>query len=375
MCSEHFWNLTRRLPSRTCKRLAGICAPMFFHSVCLEEFDTERHQRLAENAQHLGGLVRHLRLILKDDIVDNNDLPICELLSSMKNVRSLTIVHRRHDVAKHTPLQQAVEKLVRLEEVTIQEKVLNSIKLSALRVVITETFFHIFLARVLEVHSRHLRALHLCTRLPLHPLLYRNLRDKTPNLRSITFTSNIGTDMEDVFAEPIPWASGQLGHLESLTFRGCLGIHAGRVVQNILQGVYGRRLKKVHFVYSGERLAHIPEPPSFQVFASLERLHYSFVDLQVLSTIALLPIQDLSITYITDDAFCRLPMLLEGVLSSFGGKQPGFRGLKRLRLDEDYAHESFLERHTAEWRAAYRELRERSLPQRGIQLSLDVVDC
>ena len=66
-------------------------------------------------------------------------------------------------------------------------------------------------------------------------------------------------------------------------------------------------------------------------------------------------------------------MLLEGVLPSSGGRQSGFRGLRRPRLNPNYAHEMFLERHTAEWRDAYRELRERSLPQRGIQLSLDVV--
>ena len=375
ICSQHFWNLTQRLPSSTCKRLAEISAPTFFRSVCLKEFNTHRHRRLAENAQYLGGLVRHLKLILKDGLVDNNDLPICELLSSMKNVRSLTIVHRRHDVAKHTPLQQAVEKLVRLEEVTIQEKDYNpnDFYSSTLRVAITETFFHIFLSRVLGVHGRHLRELHLYTPLPLHPLLYIDLRDKTPNLRSITFTSNIGTDMEDVFAEPIPWASGQLGRLESLTFQRCTGTHADRLVQNILQGVYGRHLKDVQFICSGKYLVHIPEPPPFQVFTSLERLHFDHINLQELSTIALLPIQELSLTRIAHNAFCELPLLLEGGLSSFGGMQPGFRGLKKLRLNPKFAHEMPQERFPAECKAAYKELRERSLPQRDIQLSLDAV--
>ena len=305
--------------------------------------------------------------------MDNNDPPIFELLSSMPNVRSLTIVHRRRDVAKHTPLQQAVEKFVRLEEVTIRERGYSL--LSTLKVAITETFFHIFLGRVLEVHGRHLRALHLLTPLPLHPLLYINIRDKTPNLRSITFTSNIGMDMEGVFGEPTPWASDQLGNLENLSIQRCSGTHADQLVQNILQGIYGRRLKEVRFICSGRHTVHIPKPPSFQVFASLERLHFDHINLQELSTIALLPIQDLSLTNIVHSAFCGLPMLLDGDSSSSGGMQPGFRGLKRLRLEPNFVQEiSRNVFYEEECKSAFKELCERSLPQRGIQLSLDAED-
>ena len=375
ICTEHFWNLTRRLPSRTCKRLAEISAPAFFHSVCLKEVDTERHRRLAENAQHLGGLVRHLRLILEDDLVDNNDFTIYELLASMPSVRYLTIIHRQQDVAQHTLLQQAVEKFARLEEVTIQEKDYDpdDIYESTPNVAIAMTFFHIFLSRVLEVHSMNLRALHLYTLLPLHPLLYRDLRDKTPNLRSITFTTNIGADAEDVFSEPTPWASGQLGHLENLTFQNCSGTNTDRLVQNILQGVYGKRLKEVQFICSGEYLSHIPEPPSLQVFASLERLHFDYINLEELSTIAFLPIQELSLTHMTHSALCRLPMLLEGGSSSSVGVQPGFRGLKKLRLDPKFVYEIYWKVFSGECKAAYEELLERSLPQRDIQLSLDAI--
>ena len=346
---------------------------MYFRSVCLKEADTNRHRRLVENAQHLGGLVRHLRFILEDRFVDNNDLPICELLSSMPNVRSLTIIHRQQDVAKHTALQQAVEKFVRLEEIIIQDGgySTNDINSPILRVAITETFFHIFLCRVLEVHGMHLRALHLYTPIPLHPLLYINIRDNTPNLRSITFTDNIGSDMEDVFAERTPWASGQLGNLESLTIQLCSGTHADQLVQNILHGVYGRRLKEVWFIRSGTYTIRIPEPPSFQVFASLERMHFEQINSQELSTIALLPIQDLSLTRVSHGAFCRLPMLLEGGSSRSGGVQPGFRGLKRLRLDPNFAYKMYGEASSDECKAAYKELCERSLPQRGIELSLD----
>ena len=372
-----FWNLTQRLPSRTCKRLAEISAPKFFRSVCLKEIDedADRHRRLAENAQHLGGLVRHLKLFLEDSIWGKNALPISELLSSMQNVRSLTIFHRRHDSTKHTALQQAVEKFVRLEEVTIRGRSLDPDAIYIINrwVPTTESFIHIFLHKVLEVHGRHLRRLHLYMPLPLHPLLYIDLRDKTPNLRSITFGDNIGTDLEDEFAKPTPWASGQLGNLESLTFKKCTGTHADQLVQNILQGVYGRHLKEVCFIHSGRYRVHIPEPPSFQLFASLEHLQFDHINLQELSTIALLPVQELSLTRIVHNALCRLPVLLEGGSSSSGGMQPAFRGLRRLRLSPKFADEMPPGRFPKECKAAYKELRERSLPQRNIQLSLDAV--
>jgi hypothetical protein len=293
----------------------------------------------------------------------------------MPNVRSLTVVHRQQDVGKHTSLQHAVEKFVHLEEITIQEEDYNPCRpfASVPRVAITDTFFHTFLCSVLKVHSTRLRALHLFTLLHLDPQLYIYLRDKTPNLRAITFTGNIGTDMEGVFAEPIPWASGQTGHLESLTFQGCSGAHADRFVQNILQGAYGIRLKEVQFITSGRYLVHIPKPPSPPIFASVERLHFDHINPQELSTIALLPIQELSLTCITHDAFCRLPSLLEGGSSSSGGVQLGFRGLKRLRLNPKLASEMFREGLPTECKAAYKELHERCLPQWGIQLTLDAV--
>lgn len=341
----------------------------------MDEGDTKRHRRLVENARHLGGFVRHLRLIIEDGLADNDGLPIYELLSSMPNVQYLTIVHHRQDVAKHTPLQHAVEKFLRLEGIIIKERSYNpnNIRTSTRRVAIAETFFHTFLCRVLKVHSMRLRALHLYTLLPLDPQLYIDLRDKTPNLRSVTFTTNIGTDLEDVFAEPNSWASGQLGHLENLTFLTCSGTHADKLVQNILRGAYGSRLKEVRFICSGRYLVHIPEPPSSQVFESLERLHFDHVNLQELSTIALLPIQELSLTRINHDAFCKLPTLLEGAPSTSGGVRLGFRGLRRLRLNSKLAYEMSQIRFPAKCRAAYKELRERSLPQRGIQLSLDAV--
>jgi len=345
---------------------------MLFRSVYLREFDPERHYRLAENVQQLGGLVRHLQLTLEDGLIGRNDLPIYQMLSRMPNVQSLTIVHRQQDVAKHTPLQHALEKFVRLEEVTLQEKGYNPRRthVSTPMVSISETFFHTFLCSVLKVHSGRLRELHLYTLLPLHPLLYIDIRDKTPNLRSVTFTTNIGTDMDDIFAEATPWASGQTGNLRSLTFLGCNGTHADRFVENILRGVYGIRLEEVRFISSGRYLVHTPAPPSTPVFKSIERLHFDHINPQELSTIALVPIEELSLTCITFDAFCRLPALLEGVPSASGGVKQGFIGLKRLRLSRKFASKAL----STECKAAFKELHEKCLPQRGIQLTLDAVD-
>lgn len=379
MYHEHLQNLTRRLPSSTCKRLAEICAPILFGSISLKEVDEERHCRLAENAEQLGGFVRHLKLVLEGGLADNKNLPMYQILSSMPNVRSLIILHRQQDVAKRIPLQRALEKFVDLEEITLREKSYNLSRthVSALMVAITETFFHTFLCSVLKVHSERLRSLHLNTFLPLDPQLYIDIRDKTPNLRSVTFTTNIDVHLESVFAEATPWASGQTGNLESLTFLGCDGAHADLFVENILRGVYGVQLEEIRFICSGRYRrsgVYIPEPPSTPVFRSIKRLHFDHINLKELSIIALIPIQELSLVRIGHDAFCRLPILLEGVSSNSGGVQQAFMGLRRLRLSPKFALERLWERLPAECKAAYEALCEKSLPQRGIQLTLDAVE-
>ena len=328
------------------------------------------------NAQQLGGLVRHLTLVLEDGLVDNNSLPIYEMLSNMPNVRSLFIVHQQQDVAKHSSTHHALEKFVHLESITLQEKEYDPTytHVSMPTVPNTETFFHTFLCNALKVHSGRLRALHLYTLLPLDPQLYIDIRDKTPNLRAVTFTTNICLDMEGVFSEATPWASGQSGRLESLTFLGCDGIHADQFAKNVLCGVYGVWLKDVQFISSGRYIAHIPKPPSTPVFTSIERMHFDHINAQELSVIALISIEELSLTCITHDAFCRLPMHLEGDLSRCSGTRLGFMGLRRLRLSPKLATEASWKKLPAELKAVYKELRERCLPLRGIQLTLDAVD-
>jgi hypothetical protein len=44
------------------------------------------------------------------------------MLPHMPNVRCLTVVHERDDCAPHTAFQQAVDKFLQLEEVTLREK-------------------------------------------------------------------------------------------------------------------------------------------------------------------------------------------------------------------------------------------------------------
>jgi hypothetical protein len=296
-----------------------------------------------------------------------------EMLSSMPNIQSLTIIHAREDIGKRTPLQCAVEKFVHLEEVTLQEKNYELPRPYVLWPTVM-LFFHTFLRSILKVHSSRLKALHLYTCLSLDRQLYVDIRDKTPNLRLVTFNKSIGLDMEGVFAEHTPWASGQTGRLESITLRGCNGTHTDRFVENILHGVYGVQLKEVQFIRSGRYSVHIPDPPSTPVFGSIEYLCFDHINTQELSTIALIPIQELSLTCITHDAFCRLPSLLQGDSSSSGGGQLGFKGLRRLRLSPRFASETVWKKFSAECKAAYQDLRENCVPQRGIQLTLDAPD-
>lgn len=346
---------------------------MLFCSVSLKQVDEKRHRRLAENAQRLGGFVRDLKLTLEDALLDNNNLSIYQILSSMPNVRTLVIVHQQ-DIARHTPLQRAIEKFVHLEEISIEEKAYDPGDVSIPMDTMTDIWFNTFLSNVLRVHGGRLRALHLYTPIPLDPQPYIDIRDKTPNLRSVTFTNSIGVHMGDVFAEATPWASGQTGNLKDITLVGCSGTHADRFVENILRGVYGVRLEEIRFITSGGYIIGTPEPPSTPVFKTIERLHFDHINRDELTAIALLPIQELSLTGITHDALRTLPTLLEEFSSNFGRAQQAFMGLRRLRLSQKFRLSSVWNGFPTECRTAYEALRDPCSRRQGIQLTLDAVD-
>jgi hypothetical protein len=370
------------LSTRTCKGFAGVCAPVLFHSIRLKEADESRHQRLIATATGCdgpgpgpgpGGLVRELSLILENQPSDEDTRSLCQTLLQMPDIRSLTVVHERDDVSNHAALQQAIRGFASLRVITLREARFDLGFRGALgwNVDVSTTFFHNFLRTVLTIHA-NLEGIHMCTLLPLHPLLYVKIREGTPNLRAITFTAGIDSGLGGLFAKPTPWVSGQSGCLENLTIYKCHGVHAGSLVRNILGGTYGTRLKEVKVIASGEDTPDtrpFPDP----VVMSVERWTWDHLSPREASAISRIPVRDLSLTAIFNDAFLQLPTLLaDGLSNPDGSKVVAFRGLERLRLSPKLAlSEALLDPLSAIGRA-YKELEEACV-RRGIRLSLDAI--
>ena len=346
--------------------MAILCAPLLFCTISLKEVDSERHSRLAKNAQGLGEFIRVLNFTLKRGATNGQGLQVYRMLAHMPNVRSLTVIHEREDTTAHTSFLTILDRFSHLESIKLQEKnydlAFNS--LPHRNVKVSQTFFHQFLHKVVDLHGQRLKVLCLYTLLPLSEVLYVKIRDFTPNLRHITLTGNIDVDLRLRFAESIPWASGKSGSLESLTLHNCAGVHAGNFVQNVLCGVYGNQIKLIHLVACGYSQTDIPFIPvaSTPAHVTVDRLHLDHMSEWELEALSRIPVRDLSLTRLLHDDVFQLPTLLAR----------GFVGLKKLRFDRRMASYEAWEMISKATGGAYKEVQVSCL-HRGVELRFDAV--
>jgi hypothetical protein len=352
--------------SSTCTTLAILCTPVLFRFISLEEVDSKRQRRLAENAQDLGEIVHQLTFTLTSGATDSKGFRVYRMLAYMPSIRFLTVIHEREDVSNHAALLNIIDRLSHLECITLQERNYDTTfnRLPHRNVEVSQTFFHRFLHKVVDVHGHRLKSLHLYTLLPLNEELYIKIRDFTPNLRKITLTSNIDVDLRGQFAEPMLWASGKTGSLESLTLYNCAGVHAGNFVQNLLRGVYGNQLKLVQMIACGYSQSDIPmiPPASTPAQAMVDRLHLDHMSGWELEALSRIPVRDLSLTRLQPEDVLQLPALLV----------KGFAGMKKMRLNPILASFEAWERVSKVAGGIHKEVQECCL-HRGIQLSFDAV--
>ena len=352
--------------SSTCKALANLCAPILFRSISLEEADSKRQWRLAETVQRVGELVHELRFTLKGGSTDDQNFRVYRMLAKMPNIRAVSVVHEREDTASHTAFLTTINQLLQFESLTLQEKNYNPAfnSLPFRRVEVAQTFFHQFLHKVVKLHGHRLTALHLFTLLPLSDDLYIKIRDSTPNLREITIVGSIGVELRGRFSEPILWASGKTGSLESLMLHTCAGVHAGSFTQNVICGAYGHHLKSVCLVACGYSRTDVPSVPtaSTPAQATVHCLHLDHMSGWELEALSFIPVQELSLTRLLPGDVLQLPALLT----------TGFYGMREMRLIPRMASLEAWEDVSKEAGGVYKDVQERCL-QRGVQLSFDAV--
>ena len=350
----------------TCKTLANLCAPVLFRSIFLNEADFKRQHRLAGSVQGVGELIHELRFTLQSGNTDDKKSPVYKMFAKMPNIRALTVIHEREDIASHTAFLTTINQFSQFESLTLQEWHHNpaSNYLPIPRVEVSQTFFHQFLHKVVELHGHRLKVLHLSTPLPLSEDLYIKIRDFIPNLRQITFAGSINVELQAQFSKPILWAGGKTGSLESLTLRNCAGVHPGHFALNIIRGTYGDHLKSVRLIACGNSRTGIPPVPtaSTAVKATVDHLHLDHMIGWELKALSLIPVQDVSLTTMFPDDILHLPALLA----------TGFEGMRKMRLTPRMALLEPWESVSKEGGAVYKEVQERCL-DRGVQLSFDAV--
>lgn len=351
--------------SSTCKILAILCAPILYRYISLNEVDSKAQHRLADNAQGLGKFVHELSFHLTSGSADGEALRVYQMLAHMPNVRVITVVHEREDIARHTALLTAINQFSNFETITLQERGYRAHfnSLPRRNVEVSRTFFHQFLHNIVKLHGHRLKALRLYTLLPLTGDLYSKIRDFTPNLRHITFTGNIPVDLRSQFSEPTPWASGKTGSLQSLTLHNCGGVHAGNFARNVLSGVYGNHLKSIDLIACGHR-TDVPSVPAASTpgQAMVDCLHLDHMWGFELDAMSRIPVRDFSLTRSLPEDLPRLPELLV----------KGFAGMKRMSLISRMASFEAWEELSKATGDAHKELQERC-KNRGIQLSFDAV--
>lgn len=367
--------LTRSLLFRTCKSLASLCAPILFKSLRLEEVDLERLRRLADNSRTLGKFVRDLTITVQKDVVTDWELRMYQMLPHMPNVRSLTVVHEREDTQYHSLLLHFVSGYQYLEHVTLREANYNPIfsNFDHPNVEVAQTFFHYFLQTILNAHASRLRTLQLYTLLPLRAPVYIKIRDKAPKLQALTLTTNIDVALRELFADSTPWASGQTGSLERLTFHECGGAHVGNFARNVLRGVYGPNLKEVNIIACGDNsdMPYIP-PASTPSYASIERMQVDHLGPWELSALSLIPTQDISFTRMPPESVIELTVLLTSGLPDSDGRRVGFPSCKRIRMNPNLAPGQSMEGFTEDVKCAYEGLKK-ICQRREIQCTWDAV--
>ena len=350
----------------TCTTLATLCAPLLFRSVFLNGANFKRQRRLAESVQGVGELVHELKFTLQHSSIDDKKSRIYQMLAKMPNIRALTVIHQREDIASDTALLSTINQFFQFESLTLQEwnynPAFNSLPLPSVEV--SQTFFHQFLHKVVEIHGHRLKVLHLSTLLPLSEDLYIKIRDFIPNLQQITLNGSIDAELHDQFSKPILWASGKTGSLESLTLNNCAGVHPGNFALNVIHGAYGKHLKSVRLIACGygQGGPHPFPPASTPVETTVDRLHLDHMYGWELKALSLIPVQDLSLTTLFPDDILQLPALLA----------TGFAGMRKMRLIPRMASLESWENVSKEGGVAYKEVQQRCL-DRGVQLSFDAV--
>ena len=214
------------IKSSTCKYLANICAPALFSTIT----NARKAKNLLDCLINIGCFVKHLKLHLRG----MGDNVLVKIVNSCSNLQCLTIHHYGGCKLASVQLLAALKALPALAEMRFNE--LPSFRWDA-EVVESKDTAHTMFEPLLQVHGNKLRSLRISGDGMLGDGGFASLTHDASRLVELELHDVLHVGLRHLFAESTTWACA--GHLRSLTFTNCGGVHANIFTQKLASGVFG----------------------------------------------------------------------------------------------------------------------------------------
>ncbi len=210
--------------SSTCKYLANICAPALFRTIT----NSRKTINLLDYLINIGCFVKHLNLHLHG----TDEHVLSEVVNRCSDLRCLTIHHYSGKKLDSVELLAALKALPALAEICFKE--FPSFRWEAVR---GEDAAHTMFKPLLQVHGNKLRSLKISGHGMLANGGFASLTHDASRLVELELDKVLHVGLRHLFAESRTWACA--GHLQSLTFIQCGGLHANIFTQKLASGVFG----------------------------------------------------------------------------------------------------------------------------------------
>jgi len=203
-----------------------------------------RTQKFAYDVQTVGPYVREASIrVLKPGLwsrAEDVDLAIVDFFLGAPQLHTLTINYDIHDFDQsfHSSLLNGIPHLSALKHITL--RMAEYPKGAPIPQARLEDYYSNIANRLLTSlithHGQSLLSINVHGGLRVDQALFKQIRDKTPNLRTFSVLMGLSIELNPLLREPKPWSC--VGTLQSLTIMHCT-IHAEHLTTQLALGTLG----------------------------------------------------------------------------------------------------------------------------------------
>ena len=202
-----------------------------------------RSQNLSHQISTVGRFIREVSIRILPPFWPHAlamDTAIIDILSGTSQLQTLTITYGKYDFVPsfHSLLLDVIPRLSAMTSITFKEAAPPKFGSNS-DVLFENCSKHVvnhLLAAMLTHHGRNLRSIRLFGTLKIDRSLFVQLRDHTPNLRTLGVRRTLSVELGPLFREPKPWSSAAT--LQTLIVIQC-GIHSEYLATQLAHGVFG----------------------------------------------------------------------------------------------------------------------------------------